>query len=147
MGSSRSPSSSNLSLLRLGSRKTLFPTSLQVNLGQTLASVVKLNAVDELLHEHKREAYTGNNPGHSRVHLVGTSKLESSGAEGIGEDLSEDGGVDLGTSLKFGTNDFDRLDEVWRDERRREAEKIERNEEELVEGAEGEKNTLEIISK
>lgn len=140
-------SSFNLSLLRLGARKTLFSTSLQINLGQTLASVVKLNAVDELLHEHKRKADTSNDPWYCGVHLVGTSKLESSGAEGIGEDLSEDRGVDLGTSLEFGTNNLDRLNEVWRDEGRRKAEKIECNEEELVEGAKGKENTLIMVSK
>ena len=125
----------------------MFPTSLEINLGESLASVVKLNAVDELLHEHKREADTSNGPGHCGVHLVGTSKLKSSGAEGIGEDLGKNRGVDLGTSLEFGTDSLDRLDEVGRDKRRREAEEVERNEEELVEGAKSEKNTLVVISK
>ena len=125
----------------------MFPTSLEINLGESLASVVKLNAVDELLHEHEREADTGNGPGHCGVHLVGTSKLKSSGAEGIGEDLGKNRGVDLGTSLEFGTDSLDRLDEVGRDKRRREAEEVERNEEELVKGAKSEKNTLVVISK
>jgi hypothetical protein len=125
----------------------LFPTSLEINLGESLASVVKLNAVDELLHKHKREADTGNSPGHCGVHLVGTSKLKSSGAEGIGKDLGKNRGIDLGTSLEFSTDSLDRLDEVWRDKRRREAEEVERNEEKLVKGAKGKENTLLIISK
>ena len=136
----------NLSFLGLGAGETLLSASLEIDLGEAQTGIVKLNAVDELLHKHKREADTGNGPGHCGVHLVGTSKLKSSGAEGVGEDLGEDRSVDLSTSLKLGTDSLDGLDEVGRDERRREAEEVEGDEEELVESAKGEQDILGAIS-
>jgi hypothetical protein len=137
---------SNLSFLGLGAGETQLPATLEIDLSEAQAGIVKLNAVDELLEEHKREANAGNYPRHCRIHLVRTGKFESRRAEGIGEDLGEDRSVDLSTGLKLGTDSLDRLDEVGRDERRREAEEVESDEEELVESAKGEEDILGAIS-
>jgi len=136
----------NLSFLGLGAGETLLSASLEIDLGEAQTGIVKLNAVDELLEEHKRKANPGNYPRYCRIHLVRTCKLESSRAEGVGEDLGEDRSVDLSTSLKLGTDSLDGLDEVGRDERRREAEEVEGDEEELVESAKGEQDILGAIS-
>lgn len=136
----------NLSLLGLGTRETLLSASLEIDLGEAQAGIVKLNAVDELLEEHKWKANTGNYPRYCRIHLVRTCKLESSRAEGVRENLGEDRSVDLSTSLKLSTDSLDGLDEVGRDKRRREAQEVESDEEELVEGAKGKKDILDAIS-
>jgi hypothetical protein len=116
--SSNDKNSGCLNLLGLGSGETLLLSSLKIDLSKAQAGVVELNAVDELLQKHEWEANAGNYPRHGRVHLVSTSELEGRRAERIGEDLSEDRGVDLSTSLELGTNSLDRLDEVGRDKRR-----------------------------
>jgi hypothetical protein len=111
-----------------------------------LARIDKLNDVDELLDEHEREADASNDPGDGGIHLVGSGQFESGGAEGIREDLLQNRRVDLGTGLELGADLLDRLNQVGGDERRREAEEVERNEEQLVEGAEGKEDVLEYVS-
>lgn len=101
---------SNLSLLGLGSGKTLLLAGLDIDLGQSLARVDELDDVDELLDEHEREADASNDPGDGGIHLVGSGQFESGGAEGIREDLLQNRRVDLGTGLELGADLLDRLD-------------------------------------
>lgn len=108
----------HLSLLGLRPGKTLRLASLNVDIGKALAGVDELDNVDNLLAKHDGEANSSNDPGPERIHLVGTSEFKSSGAEGVGEYLSQNRGVDLNTGLESLSAGFlDRLDQVGRQER------------------------------
>jgi hypothetical protein len=99
-----------------------------------------------LLGQHDGEADTSNDPGHGGVHLVRSGKFEGGGAEGIGEQLSEQRRVDRDARLDQATAGLlHALDEVRREEGRREGQEIERNEEDFVEEAEDEEYGLKRI--
>lgn len=108
----------HLSLLGLRPGKTLRLASLNVDIGKAFAGVDELDNVDDLLAKHDGEANSSNDPGPERIHLVGTGEFESSGAEGVRENLSQNRGVDLNTRLESLPAGFlDRLDQVGRQER------------------------------
>lgn len=97
-----------------------------------------------MLGQHDGKANAGDDPREGGIHLVGSGNLEGSGAEGIGEQLSEQGCVDRHTWLDQTTAGLlHALDKVGREERRGEGQEIERNEEDFVEEAENEQDGLE----
>lgn len=123
--------------------QTLGLASLNVNLGEPAAGLDELNDIDDVLGKHDGETEAGEDPGDGRVHLVGAGELEGGGAEGVGEELLEQGGVHGGAGLDVGAARLlDRLDEVGREERRGKGEEVEGDEEEFVEAAKDEEDSL-----
>lgn len=116
---------------------------LPVSLGQPLAGLPELHAVDVLLEEHDGCADDSERPRKAAIHLVGAGHLHSGGGEGRGE---EHRGFGLGGRARV---EGQRLGNVavggkegGRDNGRREAEEIESDEEELVESAGDEEDPL-----
>lgn len=128
----------SLALVLLGQALGL-PHS-NVSLSQPLARFDDLDHVDELLEEHDGEADTSDDPRPEAVHLVGTRQLERRGAVGAGEDLPQQCLVDLRSRLDI---IYERSLQKSRGEcGRGEGEQIQRDEEELVQGAADEEERL-----
>lgn len=127
--------------------QTLCPTDLNILCAQSPAGLDHLHHVDELLDGHDGEADGGQNPWNRRVHLVCTCHLKGCSAEGVREYLTKNRCVELrvgndgiASGILYG------LDQVRREEGRGEGQQVECDEEELIEEACDEQDSLKMVS-
>lgn len=67
---------------------------------------MQLHAIDDLLDQHEGEADARNEPRDQRVHLVGAGDFQGRGAEGVGEHLPEQRGVNGGAGVDVSAAGF-----------------------------------------
>lgn len=118
------------------------PAGLEVTLSHPAGGIDHLHHIDELLKGHDGERDAGDDPGPGALELVGTGHLEGTGAPWAGEETGRlrVGGV---SGLSGGGLGFrDGLQERGRQNGRGEGEKVEADEESLVESAADEQDGL-----
>ena len=111
-----------------------------VALGEPPTGLDELDDVDPLLEDHGWGAGEGEDPGHGAVHFVGAGHFHCGGGEWRGEEQRRLGGQgNCGGDVRSGRVWKQR----WRYQRAAEAEKVQGDEEEFVEGAGAEEDGLE----
>lgn len=115
---------------------------LEVTFCQHLAGVDQLNHVDILLECHDRGRDDGDDPGNLAVDLVGASQLQGTGTPRAGEETARRGVGGVTWLNRRWLRIRERLQEGGGEDRRREGQKVDTNEEQLVEGAADEQDSL-----